>query len=115
MPKNRSNRQARIARQRKARAHRSQTQQQDTLTAFILACATGYFPMACADGQTRDLTIDRITGWHNERLARDDEPPLEPGELTGLLAEDLLMGLFRLRPDGLWESDDDYFEDGSRA
>lgn len=115
MPKNRSNRQAKIARQRRARAHRDLTQQQDTLTAFTLACATGSLPMACPGGQTRHLTLARITDWFNEGLARDGEPPLEDGELNELLSADLLMGRFRLRPDGLWESDDDYFEDRSEA
>lgn len=115
MPKNRSSKQAKIARQRRARAHRGVTQQQDTLTAFTLACSTGYLPMACPDGQTRQLTLARITDWHNEGLARDGEPPLELGELTELLSDDLLMGRLRLRPDGLWESDDDYFEDRSQA
>lgn len=113
MPKNRSNRQTRIARQRKARAHRGQAQQQDTLTAFTLAYAAGRFPMACTDGQSRDLTVDRLAEWHNDEFASDGEPPLEVGELTRLLSEDLLTGRFRLRPDGLWESDDDFFADGS--
>lgn len=115
MPKNRSNRQARIARQRKARAARSQAQHTDVLTAFTEACASGFFPMAGADGETRRLPVARIAEWHNEGLARDGEPPLERGELTSLLADDLMFGRLRLRPDGLWESDDDYFTAGSRA
>lgn len=115
MPKNRSNRQTKMARQRRARAHRGQTQQPDVLTAFTLACASGSLPVACPDGQTRQLTLARITDWHNEGLALDGEPPLEQGELTELLSADILMGRLRLRQDGLWESDDDYFTEGSRA
>jgi hypothetical protein len=115
MPKNLSNRTRKLQRQAKAHAHRHGARSHIDITAMYAAleqvAVTGHFAMAGTDGQPQHLPYRRVVDWHNAALAADGEPPLEFGELTTILIDDVMFGRLRLRPDGLWESDDDYFTD----
>lgn len=119
MPKNRSNRTKKLARQNKAR-FRSQTVRTTTDVAEMRAALervalSGAFPVPGSDGEIRQVSYRQIVDWHNAGLAADGEPPLEPGELPQLLLDDVMFGHLRLRTDGLWECDQPYFQDAASA
>lgn len=122
MPRNRSTRQAKIARQAKAGASRGLppvprlvTSPSEARAALEQVGATGAFRMQGANGQTRGVTYRHISDWHNTSYAAKGEPPLDPGELAEILMHDVMFGRLRLRTDGLWESNQPYFADGSEA
>ena len=71
--------------------------------------------MAGTNGETREVTYQQISDWHNASYAANGEPPLEPGEVDEILTHDVMFGRLRLRPDGLWESGQAYFADGADA
>jgi hypothetical protein len=116
MPKKRStsSRSVKMQRQAKALARRRgeqfKTDWQSTIEAFDRAVLAGVFQVMTEDGETRDLTLDRIRAYTDARLAADGEDPVTLPELAQFLGEDLGYGSLRVRPDGLWESDTDYFE-----
>lgn len=122
MPKNRSTRSQKIARQNKARDSRSlplvpriiasPTQAQAALQSVFAAQA---FPMAASDGQTQQVTLQHVTDWLDADYTAKGEPPLEPGEIIEILTHDVIFGRLRVRTDGLWESSQPYFTDGSGA
>lgn len=122
MPKNRSSRSKKLARQTKARVSRSLppvprlvASASEARAVLERVATAGYFPVAGPDGQTLTVTLQQIRDWHNASLAADGEPPLEPGELSEILVHDFIFGRLRLRTDGLWESDDDYLGTGAQA
>ncbi|MEV6146348.1 hypothetical protein [Streptomyces sp. NPDC051992] len=122
MPKNRSSRTQKLAHQAAARTNRGLpsvprivTSPADARAALEQVGITGAFPMAGPDGQVRQVTWRQISDWHHTSLAAKEEPPLEPGELTEILLQDLMFGRLRLRTDGLWESSEAYFADGDGA
>ncbi|AXE82252.1 hypothetical protein [Streptomyces atratus] len=62
------------------------------------------------EGEIRILPADRIRARFEAELASDNEPPLDgDAEFRSMLVEDVQEGRFRLRRDGNWESDNDYF------
>ncbi|MEV6653868.1 hypothetical protein [Streptomyces sp. NPDC051219] len=62
------------------------------------------------EGQIRVLTAERIRARFEAELAADGEPPLDGDrEFRSILTEDGHNGSLRLRRDGYWESDVDYF------
>jgi hypothetical protein len=122
MPKNRSTRSQKIARQNKARNSRglqpvprivaSPPQAQAALQSAFTAQD---FPMVASDEQTRRVTLQHIADWLEADYAAKGEPDLEPGELIEILTHDVMFGRLRVRTDGLWESSQPYFADGSEA
>lgn len=117
MPKNRSSRSKKLARQDKARISRGVldvpriTWDPKAIRAALDQVAvTGYFPMVGSDGQARQITYKQVRDWCAADLAAEGEPVLEPDEFTDILRNDLIFGFLRLRTDGLWESDQVYFQ-----
>ncbi|MGW9238105.1 hypothetical protein ACWGRL_05110 [[Kitasatospora] papulosa] len=111
-----SSRAAKVQRQAKARAARSTgasalklASLPEALAAFEQACAAGYLSVIRPDGQVQKLTLDRIRDHFNAAFAADGEAPLEPGELAGLLADDLRDGEMAMRTDGVWAVHESYF------
>ena len=122
MPKNRSSRSRKLARQTKARVNRSLppvprlvASPAEARAALEQGSALGYFPVASEDGQVRQVTFQQISDWHEASYAANGEPPLEPGELDEILMHDVMFGRLRLRTDGLWESSQAYFADGDEG
>jgi len=122
MPKNRSTRSKKIARQNKTRNSRALPPVPRIVTSPAQAQAalesvfTGQsFPMAAADGKTRQVTLQRIADWLEADYASKGEPPLEPGELDEILTHDVIFGRLHVRTDGLWESTQPYFTDGAES
>lgn len=110
---------ARAAKQRRQskalagrRAQRSQIEFAHATAALDEALAAGSLQMLCPDGQVRELTVERMWAHIEADLAGDGEPPLGDYEAFRWVARvDLESGALWLRPDGLWESDEDYFTD----
>ncbi|NUS26773.1 MAG: hypothetical protein HOV92_21435 [Streptomyces sp.] len=119
MPKNRTTRAKKLARQGKARARRQAVHTTidvaKMFAAFEQVAIAGLFPVAGPDGETRQVPYQHVVDWHNAELAADGEPLLGPGELTQLLIDDVMFGHLRLRSDGLWESSQPYFTAGAEA
>jgi hypothetical protein len=116
MPKNRSSRSKKLTRQAKARTSRSLppvprlvASPAEARSALERVAIDGHFQMAGPEGQTHTVTFQAISDWHNASYAANGEPPLELGELSEILMHDFMFGRLRLRTDGLWESDADYF------
>lgn len=114
--RNPSSRAAKVQRQAKARAARSTRTPSlrlaslpEALEAFEQACAVGYLSVIRPDGHVQKLTFDRIRDHFNAAFAADGESPLEPGELAGLLADDLREGEMAMRTDGVWAVHESYF------
>ncbi|MFG3276006.1 hypothetical protein [Streptomyces luteogriseus] len=95
-------------RQAKARAAR----RADLIVAGMTSAARlEAFPVV-HEGQVRVLTAERIRARFEAELAADDEPPLDgESEFRSLLMDHVCSGALRLRRDGYWESDVDYFAD----
>ncbi|MFC8876001.1 hypothetical protein [Streptomyces ardesiacus] len=67
-------------------------------------------------GQVRVLTTERIRARFEAKLTADGEPPLDgDAEFRRLLVDDVRSGSLRLRRDGHWESDVDYFTEESAS
>ncbi|WP_333758005.1 hypothetical protein [Streptomyces sp. ISBFB 2968] len=116
-PKNRSNKQARQRRQARALAVRQETRGeihwQDTLTAAAAAVAAGGFNVVGPDGQDRFVSLDRMRTHVNADLVADgaDGFPDVASFVAHHLPNELDWGMLRLRSDGRWEADEDYFTD----
>ncbi|MDX3531947.1 hypothetical protein P1P75_37510 [Streptomyces sp. ID05-39B] len=122
MPKNRSSRSQKLARQSKARASRAVPPMPrlvasplEARTVLEQVAGTGHFALIDSNGQRQQVTMRHIRDWHNASLTADGQPPLEPGELAEILMHDFMFGRLRLRTDGPWESDDDYLTPGGQA
>ncbi|MFB8122079.1 hypothetical protein ACFVG1_12905 [Streptomyces bacillaris] len=113
--RNTSAKAARAQRLAKARAARSTRTPSlklaslpEALAAFEQACAVGYLNVLRPSGHVQKLTFDRIRDRLNAAFAADGEPPLEPGELAGLLADELRDGEMAMRSDGMWAVHESY-------
>ncbi|WP_331746685.1 hypothetical protein [Streptomyces sp. NBC_00842] len=116
--RNVSSRTAKLQRQARARAERSTHTPAPkpasfpaALQAFEQAFAIGHLPALRSNGQVQELTFDRIREHFNAEFAADGEPPLSAGELSRLLADDLVSGEMAMRADGVWLVSEDYFTD----
>ncbi|WP_043368978.1 hypothetical protein, partial [Streptomyces griseus] len=69
----------------------------------------GYLNVIRPDGHVQKLTFDRIRDRLNAAFAAEDEPLLEPGELAGLLADELRDGEMAMRTDAVWAVHESYF------
>jgi hypothetical protein len=124
--KNRSSRQAKQARQNANRARRNApvygavrplevmgvipASHDDILKAFGEAWDSGVLQMATGpNGQIREITVEQIAENINTALAGDGEPAADPEEVKSIASEDILQGTMWLRPDGVWETQIDYF------
>ncbi|MFF2101777.1 hypothetical protein [Streptomyces sp. NPDC058202] len=106
--KSKSSRVVKQQRQAKARASRRADL---TVVGMESAMQLDAFPVV-HDGQVRVLSAERIRARFEAELASDGEPPLDgEAEFRRLLVDDVLSGALRLRRDGHWESDVDYFTD----
>lgn len=74
--------------------------------------AEGVLTMRGAGGQTWKITVDDVREWHEIEYSSKGEPPLEPGELSEILFNDVSFGHLVRRADGLWESELPYFAQG---
>jgi len=119
MPKksrNTSARAAKLRRQARSLAVRREGQANadwdSTLAAFTDSVAAGVFRMVCPDGEIRDLTLERMRAHMEADITPDGMEPFgDHATFLHFLAVDLEFGAFRLRPDGLWETTEDYFTD----
>lgn len=114
--RNSSTKATKVRRQAKARAERSTRTPElklaslpEALAALEQACAVGYLNVIRPDGHVQKLTFDRIRDRLNAAFAAEDEPLLEPGELAGLLADELRDGEMAMRTDGVWAVHESYF------
>ncbi|GGJ63905.1 hypothetical protein [Streptomyces brasiliensis] len=103
-----SNRTAKQQRQAKALAQR----RADLMVVGMAeAMRLDAFPVL-HDGEVKILTAERIRACFEAELRSDGEAPLEgEGEFRAMLSDDVRTGSLRLRRDGYWESDVNYFED----
>lgn len=116
MSKNRSARATKARRQAKAlavrRAGEVKTDWQNTLDSFAQSIGEGSFQMLCQNGEVRTLTLDRMRAHMEADIIPDDGEPF--GDFDTFLHfayVDLEAGFLWLRPDGVWESREDYFTD----
>ncbi|MEU8740564.1 hypothetical protein [Streptomyces halstedii] len=112
--KKKRNTSSRAAKARAARSTRTPSPKAASLPvaleAFKQALAVnGHIPVLCDGGQVRQLTYDRMRDHLNAQFAADGEPPLSAGELTGLLADNLVSGEMGMRTNGVWFTSEDYF------
>ncbi len=109
MPKKPRNTSSRIAKQkRQAKARRARKADRE-VAGWVAALRLDAFPVLHG-GEVKVLAAERIRAHFEAELAADGEPPLDgDGEFRSLLADEVRHGALRLRPDGFWESDVDYF------
>lgn len=83
----------------------------DILKAFYEAWETGgALRMAAGpNGQVREVTVEQIVENINTALTGDGEEAADMEEARTIASEDILQGRMWLRPDGVWETQIDYF------
>lgn len=83
-----------------------------TLAACTASIAAGVFRMVCPDGEVRDVTLERMRTHMEADITPDGMEPFgDHATFVHFLAVDLQYGALWLRPDGLWQSNEDYLTD----